>query len=226
MTTTPRKVVLFGNGQMASVAHTTLTHDSPYEVVAFTADDAHITDRTHDGLPVVPFECVQRFYPPDEFGMHISISFRRVNQLRAEKYEAAKAKGYHLVNYVSSRAVTWPGLVIGDNCWVMDHAVLQPHVTVGSDVYIGPASHVGHHSVVGDHCFLAGHVAVAGFTRIEPYCFLGMGSIVRDGLTVARESVVGAGGVILRNTRPQGVYVAQPATLLPTPSSALSDDFR
>ena len=39
----PRKVVLFGNGQMACFAHTVLTNDSPHEVVAFTVDEAYIT---------------------------------------------------------------------------------------------------------------------------------------------------------------------------------------
>ena len=56
----PRKVVLFGNGQMACFAHTVLTNDSPHEVVAFTVDGAYITERTVLGLPVVPFEDIER----------------------------------------------------------------------------------------------------------------------------------------------------------------------
>jgi len=32
------KLVVFGNGNWAQLAHFHLTHDSPYEVVAFTAD--------------------------------------------------------------------------------------------------------------------------------------------------------------------------------------------
>ena len=84
MTTKPRKVVLFGYGQMATFAHTVLTHDSPHEVVAFTVDGAYMTERTVLGLPVVPFEDLERSYPPDAYAMHISVSFRRVNKLRAE----------------------------------------------------------------------------------------------------------------------------------------------
>ena len=90
--TRPRKVVLFGNGQMASFAHTVLTHDSPHEVVAFTVDGDYIADKTLLGLPVVPFEELERSHPPDSYAMHISVRFRRVNKLRAEKYTEAKAK--------------------------------------------------------------------------------------------------------------------------------------
>jgi len=40
--------------------------------------------------------------------MFLSISFVGINKLRAEKYDQAKAKGYQLINYVSSKATTWP----------------------------------------------------------------------------------------------------------------------
>src|SRR3954452_25236433 len=114
------KVVLFGNGQMTSMIHFYFTHDSPFEVAAFTVDAEHIKEKTLLGLPVVPFEDLERAYPPGEFDMSIPISYRNVNQLRAEKYQLAKAKGYRLINYISSKAITWPGLVIGDNCTILE----------------------------------------------------------------------------------------------------------
>src|SRR5947208_2200480 len=101
------KLVLFGTGQMTTMIHFYLTHDSSLEVAAFTVNAEHIKEKTLLGLPVVPFEELERSYPPGEFDMSIPISYRNVNQLRAEKYQAAKAKGYRLVNYISSKAVTW-----------------------------------------------------------------------------------------------------------------------
>jgi sugar O-acyltransferase (sialic acid O-acetyltransferase NeuD family) len=226
MTAKPRKVVLFGNGQMASFAHTVLTHDSPHEVVAFTVDGAYITENTLLGLPVVPFEDIERSHPPDAYAMHISVSFRRVNQLRASKYQAAKEKGYELVSYVSSRAHTWPGLTIGDNCWILEHSIIHPFVTIGNDVYMGSAVHVGHNSTIGDHSFLVGMIAIAGFVKIGTCCFIGIHSTLRDGLTIADRTVIGAGSTIMRDTQQGSVYVAPPARALPYTSENLADDFR
>ena len=221
-----RKVVLFGTGQMTCFAHTVLTHDSPYEVVAFTVDEAYITDKTLLGLPVVPFENLESSHPPDAFAMHIAVSFRRVNRLRAEKYQAAKAKGYELVSYVSSRAYTWPDLTIGDNCWILEHSVIHPFAKIGNDVYMGSGVHIGHHTTVGDHSFLVGMIAVAGFAKIGSYCFVGIHSTVRDGLTIADRTVIGAGSTVLRDTQEGGVYVAPPARMLPYPSEEVPEDFR
>jgi sugar O-acyltransferase (sialic acid O-acetyltransferase NeuD family) len=226
MTTPRRKAVLYGNGQMATFALAVLTHDSPYEVVAFTVDDALITDTTILGLPVVAFEEVERLYPPEDHSAHIAVGFRRVNGVRAEKYSQAKEKGYELLTYVSSQAFKWPDLVIGDNCWILEHTILHPFVTIGNDVYLGSACHIGHNSTIGDHTFMAGLAGLAGGVEVGTHCFFGIHSTVRNGLKIADRCVIGAGATVLRSTRERGVYVAPPATLLPTPSDALPEDFR
>jgi len=81
-----RKVVLFGNGRFAETNHFYLTHDSPYEVAAFTVDRAFIQMPELLGCPVVPFEEIARHCPPDEYLMAIPLGLKRVNQLRAERF--------------------------------------------------------------------------------------------------------------------------------------------
>lgn len=217
------KVILFGTGQAASVAYAVLTGDSEHEVVAFTVDENHITEATHLGLPVVPFEGVAEQFPPDEYGMLVAISFRRLNRLRAEKCAEAKAKGYRLIKYVSSRALLWPEVEIGENSQIMGTAVIDPFVRIGSNVYVGSGCHIGHHTTIHDHCFLAAQVAVAGAVTIGPYSFLGMNATVRDGIEIGAESVIGAGAGILQNTREREVYIGNMGRLLPLRSNELPE---
>jgi sugar O-acyltransferase (sialic acid O-acetyltransferase NeuD family) len=218
-----QKVILFGNGQVASVAYAYLTSDSQYEVAAFTVDRDQLREPTLFGLPVVPFDEVEVCYPVEAYRMLVSISFRRMNHLRAEKYVAAKAKGYQLISYLSSRALTWPGLEIGDNCYVIGNTVIEPFARIGNNVHIGSGCHIGHHTVIHDHSFLAAHVAVAGTVTIGPYSFLGMNATVRDGVSIASESVIGAGAGILQNTQERGVYIGTKGRLLPLRSNELAE---
>jgi sugar O-acyltransferase (sialic acid O-acetyltransferase NeuD family) len=217
-----QKVVLFGSGQMAVMICFYLTHDSSFEVAAFTVDGEHIKEETLLGFPVVPFEDIERDYPPDEFVMSIPISYRGANQLRAEKYQQAKAKGYRLINYISSRAATWPGLVIGDNCFVLEGCIVQPFAEIGNNVFMGCSSLVGHHCVIGDHCFLAPGAVTLGFVQVGPYCFLGANSTIRDGITIASECLIGAGVHITRNTQEKQVYIGTPTE----PLAKRSDELR
>ncbi len=214
------KVVLFGVGQLAEVAHFYLTHDSPHDIVAFTVDSKFLKVDQHMGIPAVPFECVEELYPPDDFRMFVPVSYRNRNKLRESKYRHAKEKGYELISYVCSRALTWPGLIVGENCFIFESNVIQPFVRIGDDVILWSGNHIGHHTRIGDHCFLASHVVISGSVTIEPFCFLGVNATIRDGITIARECIIGAGSLILHDTQPGGVYVGSPATLLPPRTDA------
>ena len=72
-----KDIVIFGTGDFAQVARVYFDRDSEYRVVAFTVDGAYITEKTVLGVPVVPFEDLERSHPPDTHAMHISVSFRR-----------------------------------------------------------------------------------------------------------------------------------------------------
>lgn len=130
------KIVIFGTEELAQVAHFYLTHDSPYEVVAFTVNRDYIKEKELFGLPVVPFEEIEESYPPDEFKMFVAIGYSKVNKARAEKYYEAKSKGYELISYVNSKSVLWGDTEIGDNCFIFENQTIQPFVKIGNDVII------------------------------------------------------------------------------------------
>lgn len=215
------KVVLFGIGTIASDAYAYLTYDSPYEVAAFTNDREYIKEDTLFELPVVPFEDVESIYPPDEYKMLIAVGYVRVNRLRAERYYQAKAMGYQLISYVSSKATTGPRLIIGENCLIGPNITISPFAEIGNNVLIGAGSIVPHYTVIKDHCFLAGGVALSGRVTVEPYCFLGTNATIRDNVTIARECVIGAGALILEDTEERSVYMGRPTDPLPISSDKL-----
>jgi sugar O-acyltransferase (sialic acid O-acetyltransferase NeuD family) len=215
------KVVIFGTTELAVMCHFYFTNDSTHEVIGFTVDRAFIKEKKLCGLPVVPFEDVESIYPPGDYKMFVAIWYGRVNRTRAEKYSQAKEKGYDLISYVSSKSSTWPGLVLGDNCLILEGSVVGPFAEIGNNVTIA-GSIVGHHSIIKDHCFLAAHSVVLGQAIIEPYCFLGANSTIREEIVLGKECIIGAGAIINKSTPERAVYIPEPATLLPQPSNLLS----
>jgi sugar O-acyltransferase (sialic acid O-acetyltransferase NeuD family) len=217
------KVVIFGNSEAARLSHFSLTHDSPYEVAAFTVDRNYIKEEQLCGLPVVPFEEIESHYPPQDFKMMVSIFASRINKTRAEKYQQAKAKGYRLISYISSKAITWPDLVVGENCFISEGSICRPFLKIGNNVLILPGASIGHDSVIKDHCFIAAHATLLGAVTLEPYSCIGANATILESITVARECVIGAGAVIRENTQEKGVYRIDPPTLLPLPSDRLEN---
>lgn len=217
------KVVIFGTSAGAVLSHFCLVHDSPYEVVAFTVDRKYIKEDNLQGLPVVPFEEIESVYPPAEYKMLVAILANRVNKTRAEKYQQAKEKGYSFISYISSKAITWPDLVIGENCFIGEGSICRPFLRIGNNVMIMAGTFLGHDSVIKDHCFIASRGTLLGAVTLEPYCCIGANATILEKVTVAKACVIGAGTTIHEDTQEKGVYRAAPPNLMPLPSDRLEN---
>jgi sugar O-acyltransferase (sialic acid O-acetyltransferase NeuD family) len=223
MPNAPKPVVIFGVRNFASLAWHVLTHDTPLAVAGFTADGAYLRgDRFHE-LPVVAFEEVEERFPPEAHQMLVPLGGRGANGFRRDRYLQAKAKGYELVTYVSSRALVAPGVQIGENSMIFEGAAVQAMASIGANCIVRTLANISHHVTLGDHGFVAASAVVGGGATIGERCFLGLGSVVRDGVTVAERCLIGAGAVVTRDTEPNGVYTGLPAKRGPRLADQLDD---
>jgi sugar O-acyltransferase (sialic acid O-acetyltransferase NeuD family) len=215
------QLIIFGAGDIARLAHYYFTRDSEHEVVAFTVDQKYREADTFLDLPLVSFEEAASRYPPGEYKMFVALSYARMNKLREEKYHAAKEKGYELVSYVSSRCSFLTDHPVGDNCFILEDNTIQPFVRIGNNVTLWSGNHIGHDAVIHDHCFLASHIVVSGYVEIGNNCFIGVNATLRNSITIAPETLIGAGAVIMKDTVEQGVYLPERAKLFDKKSSEL-----
>jgi len=207
------RIVIFGAGDIARLAHRYFTRDSEHEVVAFTVDEKYRQGDSFLDLPLVSFEEIAARYAPQEFKMFVALSYARMNKVRAEKYHQVKRCGYELVSYVSSRCSFLTDHPVGDNCLILEDNTIQPFVKIGNNVTLWSGNHIGHDVVIEDHCFLASQIVVSGYVRIQPYCFIGVNATLRNSITIAAETLIGAGAVIMKDTVEKGVYLPQRAEL-------------
>jgi sugar O-acyltransferase (sialic acid O-acetyltransferase NeuD family) len=214
------KVVIFGNSENAEIAYFHLKHDSAHEIVGFTVDEAYLQAETFHGLPVVPYETLEKTYSPDEYHLFMPISYKKVNKLRASKYYNAKERGYHFISYISSKAAYY-GTPVGENCFILENNVIQPFSSIGNNCILWSGSHIGHHAVIEDHCFIASQVVVSGVVTVGEYTFIGVNSTLRDNIKIGRENVIGACSVILGDTDDLAVYSPGGTEKLKLPSNRL-----
>jgi len=203
------KIIIFGTGQVAEIAYHYLTNDSPHEIVAFTADSKFIKDKSFFGLPLVPFETIEKTFPPEKFQMFVAMGYKDLNRIRAKKYNEAKEKKYKLISYVSSKSGIIGSLEIGDNCFILENQSIQPYAKIGNDVFIWNGVLVGHHSSIGDHCWLTSEAGIGGDTVIGPYCFVGMNATIGHMITVGKESFIGANTLVTKNAKEKSVYITK-----------------
>lgn len=217
-----KKLLLFGKGLYAEIALQYFTDDSEYEVVAFVLDDEYCTEQTYLGLPLVKFSKVKTEYPPSNFDIHVALSYTDFNKLRERVYKEVKKFGYFLPSYISSKCSLMTKEPIGDNCFIFEDNTIQPFVKIGNNIILWSGNHIGHHGVIEDHNFISSHVVISGQCTIKSNCFIGVNSTIAHKVTVNKETLVGAGSIINKDTVEKGVYVPAKTVKLDKTSNMFS----
>jgi len=208
------KLIIFGAGDIARLAHYYFTRDSQHQVVGFVVDKEYRKDDVFLGLPLIDFQEAVHCYPPKNYKMFVALSYAKMNRVRAKKYYKAKELGYTLVSYVSSECSFLTDNPVGENCFILEDNTIQPFVRIGNNVTLWSGNHIGHDSVIEDHCFISSHVVISGHVHIHSYCFIGVNATLHNAITIAQGTLIGSGSVISEDTIQKGVYVPQRATLL------------
>lgn len=216
-----KPLVIFGSGDIARLAHFYFSTDSEYKIVAFTVDSAYLSAASFCALPVVAFKELAAHYPPELYELFIAVSYSKLNAVRKEKYLAAKAMGYRLASFISSRASVLNDGRIGENCFIFEDNTIQPFVSIGNNVTLWSGNHIGHHSTIKDHCFIASHVVISGGVEIGEQCFIGVNATLRDHIKVGERCVIGAGALLLADAAPEGVYMGTATERSKIPSTRL-----
>lgn len=201
-----RPLVILGDSAFAEIAFEYFTHDSDYEVVGFSVERDYLRRSSMNGLPIVPFEEIERHFAPGQHSVYAAVTYAQINRLRARLAREAKSKGYALASYVSSRAFVWPNVALGEHCFIFEDNTVQPFVKLGDNVLLWSGNHVGHHSTIRSNCFISSHVVVSGFVDVGENCFLGVNSTLVNNISVGRDCWLGPGVTLKRDTKPGSLF--------------------
>lgn len=103
------------------------------------------------------------------------------------------------------------------NVEIGDGALLSDHVTVTADVQIGAHFHANYYSYVahdcriGDYVTLAPRVCCNGNVEIENGAYIGTGAMLRQGVKIGANAVVGMGAVVVADVPAGTTVVGNPA---------------
>ena len=195
-----KKLILFGEGLFTEIAHQYFEDHTEYEVVCFTKDDDYINSSEYLGLPMVPYSKIENLYPPQQYDMHIAVSYTDLNHLRERIFYDAKNKGYSLPSYISPKSSVLTKYPIGENCFIFEDNTIQPFTKIEDNVILWSGNHIGHHSIIKAHNFVSSHVVVSGQCVVESNCFIGVNSTIGHRVTIGKETLVGAGSTITKDT--------------------------
>lgn len=205
---------------MARVLYSYAKNDM--QIVGFTVDACCIPDgtSTYCGLPLVPFDVVGQHFPGDSFDLIIAMGFIGMNELRAKKYQEAKAKGYQFQSYIHPSVMKHDGVTIGENSIILDHVSIHPGTQIGIGTFISSNVNIGHDCTIGEHSYITSGVAIAGGCTLGARSFMGVNASMAHGVVTGRRNFIAANTLINRDTQDDEVFVSAPGQLFRLKSKA------
>lgn len=201
------KTIIYGNGKIAKIIYQFLKKE--YTICCFTVDTEQIKDKKIEDLQVIPFDMIEKLFPPESHNMIIAVGYLEMNQIRRLKFNEVKDKGYKLINYIHPSVHIHENINIGEGNVLLDHVTINPEVIIGNNNFIWSNAVIAHGCEISNHCWIASGVTVAGESKVGNGCFIGINSAIGNNINLGNETFVGANSLITKNTEEYSVYINQ-----------------
>ncbi len=184
-----------------------------FAVVGFY-DDTRPPGSATDGGPILgPLSALDEARPGASFdGLALGIGYRHM-AFRAACFERLAAR-FPFPPLVHPSCVVATEVPIGAGSFLLPGCVLDVGVRVGSNVVLNTACVVAHDTTIEDHSFLGPGVTLAGFVTVRRCAFLGIRTVVINGVVIGSGVQTGGGALVAKDLLEPGLYVGVPARKL------------
>ncbi|GHE89792.1 acetyltransferase [Thalassotalea profundi] len=141
---------------------------------------------------------------------HFIVAFGN-NKLREKVQSQLHAANANIVTIIHPQATVSPHAHIGLGVVVCANATINIGATINDGCIINTASTIEHDCNIGEFTHISPNCALAGGITVGKLSWLGINSTVIECLTIAPNTQVGAGAVVISNTDKDSLYLGIPA---------------
>ena len=134
-------------------------------------------------------------------------------RVRFLKY--ASSLGYMLPNFIHESSVVGPNVSMGKGIYIMPGTIVMPSATISNYCMLSMGISVGHDTSFDEGVFVANGCNIGGNIIIKKETFVGMGATIISGVKfIGKNSVIGAGAVIIKDVPDSSVVVGNPGRII------------
>ncbi len=125
--------------------------------------------------------------------------------------EKLKKNNIKLGKVIDPSAIISPTAVLGDGIIITSDCIIASSAIVGENVAINVKSIIGHDIVLANDVVVSSMVNIGGACKIGAGSYLGMGCLIKEGLEIGDEVIVGMGSAVHHNIPNGMIALGNPA---------------
>jgi sugar O-acyltransferase (sialic acid O-acetyltransferase NeuD family) len=179
--------------------------NNDWNIIGFVDDNKYIQGTEINGYKVVgdiDWLKKQELFVVNAIGDSI------IKKKVMEKLDGSKNKYPVLIHpsVICSDSVSF-----GEGSIICAGNIITVNIEIGKHVIINLDCTIGHDAIIGDYSTILPSVNISGFVKTEECVSFGTGSAVIQGVNIGRNTVVGAGAVVVKDLPANCTAVGSPA---------------
>lgn len=137
------------------------------------------------------------------------------NDVRSLILKKVEKSGFNIPSFIHPEATVHDSVKIGKAVYILPNSSIMPLSKVGDFTMISMGVNIAHHVVIEKSCFCSQGSNIGASITLEEKAYLGIASTIMTGVSrVGKNSLIGAGAVIIRDVEDNAVMIGNPGKLL------------
>jgi sugar O-acyltransferase (sialic acid O-acetyltransferase NeuD family) len=133
------------------------------------------------------------------------------NQIRQQKIELLKQNSFNLITLIHPTAVISQYASIAQGSVVFAGTIINAFANIGVGCIVNTSAIIEHDCTIGDFTHICPNVALAGGVSVGSKSWVGIGSQVRQLITIGDNCLIGAGSTVVKNIPNNVTVLGSPA---------------
>jgi len=203
------KIIIIGGGGHAKVIINTLKKINKYDIMGYVSDEntGKILGINYIGND----DCLTELYNNKIKTAALGIGQVMLSSKRLDVVISLKKIGFYLPSLVSPDAIINSDVYIGEGTQILDGVIINSGTQIGNFSIINTNATIEHDCIVGDYCHIATRATLSGGVEVGDFSMIGSNAVIVQYKKISANTLIGSGGVVIKDIIEPGIYVGNPA---------------
>lgn len=137
------------------------------------------------------------------------------NLIRVKILKEFERKGFDIPSFIHKNTIIHSSVKIWKAVYILPGTNIMPLTEIANYVMISVGSNIIHHTHLEEGVFISNGCNIGANINVRENAYIGMGSTIMTGVrTVGKNSLIGAGAVVIKDVPDNAVMAGVPAKIL------------